>query len=241
MIPIIRLHYKLDQKLNKLASNQNQAIPVEDKDFVLNEAIIKLIKKKIGHNNIYGIGLDGFRKRYQDLESLIIDYIPVTPTKTTSPLISWSYDLTTIFDLFIPIDIYLTGNRGGCFGRIIWVESIVPHMNVPNHLKSSDECPSFAYQATFAAISSGQLIIYTGDPSGEFNAEQAFISYLRYPKKVCFGDYEDFDGNILPRVDCDLPEHLEDEILDIAVMDIALSTENQMAAEASQVRAKDNE
>lgn len=47
MIPVDSLLYKIDQKLNKLSTNEHQEIPVEDKILALNEAQIKLIKQKL--------------------------------------------------------------------------------------------------------------------------------------------------------------------------------------------------
>lgn len=47
MIPVDSLLYKIDQKLNKLSTNEHQQIQLEDKILALNEAQIKLIKQKL--------------------------------------------------------------------------------------------------------------------------------------------------------------------------------------------------
>ena len=47
MIPVDSLLYKIDQKLNKLSTNEHQQINLEDKILALNEAQIKLIKQKV--------------------------------------------------------------------------------------------------------------------------------------------------------------------------------------------------
>src|SRR6478736_7503492 len=74
MISVESLFYKIDQKLNKLASNFHQSISLEDKTLALNEAQIKLIKQKMDGNNVYKLGLDAFKKRYRDLEKFVEDY-----------------------------------------------------------------------------------------------------------------------------------------------------------------------
>ena len=75
MIPVDSLLYKIDQKLNKLSTNEHQQIPLEDKILALNEAQIKLIKQKVdGQSTISGLGLDAFKKRYEDLQSLVVTY-----------------------------------------------------------------------------------------------------------------------------------------------------------------------
>ena len=66
MIPVDSLLYKIDQKLNKLSTNEHQQIPLEDKILALNEAQIKLIKQKVdGFSTVSGRGLDAFKKRYE--------------------------------------------------------------------------------------------------------------------------------------------------------------------------------
>jgi hypothetical protein len=47
MIQIDSLLYKIDQKINKLSTNEHQQIQLEDKILALNEAQIKLIKQKV--------------------------------------------------------------------------------------------------------------------------------------------------------------------------------------------------
>ena len=75
MIPVDSLLYKIDQKLNKLSTNEHQEIPVEDKILALNEAQIKLIKQKVdGFSTVSGLGMDAFKKRYEDLQSLLQPY-----------------------------------------------------------------------------------------------------------------------------------------------------------------------
>ena len=73
MIPVDSLLYKIDQKLNKLSTNIHQQINLEDKILALNEAQIKLIKQKVdGFSVVSGMGLDAFKKRYEDLQSLVL-------------------------------------------------------------------------------------------------------------------------------------------------------------------------
>jgi hypothetical protein len=64
MIKTVSLLYKTDQRLNKLASNAHQEIPLEDKILAANEAQLKLIKQKLDGNNIFKLGFDSFKKRY---------------------------------------------------------------------------------------------------------------------------------------------------------------------------------
>ena len=75
MIPVDNLLYKIDQRLNKLASNEHQEIPLEDKILALNEAQLKLVKQKFtGISTFSKMGFGAFKKRYQDIEILLVDF-----------------------------------------------------------------------------------------------------------------------------------------------------------------------
>jgi hypothetical protein len=97
MIPVDSLLYKIDQKLNKLSTNEHQQIPLEDKILALNEAQIKLIKQKVdGFSTVSGLGLDAFKKRYEDLQRLVVNYndgqLPLT--LINSQINQWQADIT---------------------------------------------------------------------------------------------------------------------------------------------------
>ena len=75
MIPVDSLLYKIDQRLNKLSTNEHQQIQLEDKILALNEAQIKLIKQKLdGQSTVSWSWLDAFKKRYEDLQRLVVAY-----------------------------------------------------------------------------------------------------------------------------------------------------------------------
>ena len=125
MIPVDSLLYKIDQKLNKLSTNEHQQIQLEDKILALNEAQIKLIKQKVdGFSVVNGMGMDAFKKRYEDLQRLVINYnhgkLPLHIKNET--LNQWSADI----DLLDPkymfyIDSYVLADKGVCKDRQIWI------------------------------------------------------------------------------------------------------------------------
>src|SRR5262245_15284629 len=100
MILVDSLLYKIDKKLNKLSSNEHQQIQLEDKILALNEAQIKLIKQKVTGNSVSAsaMGLDSFRKRYEDLQNLIEDYdkSPLDLKETDKNIHQWEADLTLL-------------------------------------------------------------------------------------------------------------------------------------------------
>ena len=65
------LHIAIDQELQYIDSNRKDSIKPEQKDWVLNSALIQLIKNKINPNsNVKQIGFEENLKRYDDLAAL---------------------------------------------------------------------------------------------------------------------------------------------------------------------------
>lgn len=232
MIKVDELLYGIDMKLNKLSSQTHQLIPVENKLIALNEAQIRLIKKKIGLNNLYRMGFDSFKARYQDLQNLVVDYEAVVPTKTNSALDTYEFDMSKLkHKAYLPVDIYLISSKGTCKGHVVYVPRIARHGDVSTLLNNSHYKPSFAYQETFCTISDNKVIVYVDD----FTVEKVMFSYLRYPNRISKANVPFLDGTVpTTDVDCELPEHLKDEVLELAVMELGFNTSNPAANVAIQ-------
>jgi hypothetical protein len=125
MIPVDSLLYKIDQKLNKLSTNEHQQINLEDKILALNEAQIKLIKQKVdGFSVVSGLGLDSFKKRYEDLQSLVVAYndgkLPLTIKNPE--LHQWKANIHLLDPKYMfYIDSYVLADKGRCKNRKIWI------------------------------------------------------------------------------------------------------------------------
>ncbi len=221
MIRTEQLLYKINLKLNKVATESHQAIPVEDQIMALNEAQMRLIKKKVNLNNLYKIGLDGFKVRYEDLQKLIVPYKSLTATLTNEPISS--YSVQTPKDYYLPVDIIAKATKGKCKDHKIFIKRIVKHGDVTTWLNNPHYEPSFAYQETFAAVSEDKIICYTND---DFTIETINLSYLRYPKKIDFEGYIGLDNIPTVTQDCELPEYLEDELLELTIMELGINTNN---------------
>lgn len=242
MIAVDSLLYGIDLRLNKLASNAHQEIPLENKIIALNEGQIKLIKTKVDGNNIYKIGLDGFKKRYQDLQFLIENpedhsLVPVLSDKYLNKYI---VDITALSPEFMfYIDSYLIADKEECTNRVIATNAdLVKHADITLLLKDSNFSPSFEYQETIIDISSDELHVYT---DGTFTPKVLYTSYIRYPKKIDREGYINFDGTDSVNQNCELEAYLEDELLDIVVANLAMYTENIPAASSAAERQNKNE
>jgi hypothetical protein len=243
MIPVDSLLYKIDQKLNKLSSNFHQQIPLEDKILALNEAQIKLIKQKVdGFSTTSGMGMDAFKKRYEDLERLTVNYekgkLPLT---LADPLINrWAASLEQLKpEYMLYLDSYVMADKGRCKNKIIWInKDLAKHGDLQFLLLNDNYKPSFEYEETFNWISSDEISIFT---DGTFTPKDIYIMFLRYPVYIDKEGYIKFDGEPSTDVNCELELYLEDELLDLTVFNLAQYTENQSAAQSSQVRIQTNE
>jgi hypothetical protein len=243
MISVDSLLYKIDQRLNKLSTNEHQQIQLEDKILALNEAQIKLIKQKIDNiSTVSQMGLDSFKKRYEDLQSLIIAYndgeLPLTIKN--EELNQWKANLHTLEPNYMfYIDSYVLADKGICKDRKIWINrDLAKHGDLQFILNNTHYKPSFEYQETFNFLSSDEISIFT---DGTFTPTKICISYMRYPVYIDKTGYVKFDGTDSTDVDCELETYLEDELLDLTVQNLAMFTENQSAVQNAQYRIQTNE
>jgi hypothetical protein len=243
MIPVDSLLYKIDQKLNKLSTNEHQQINLEDKILALNEAQIKLIKQKVdGQNTVSGLGLDAFKKRYEDLQSLVVTYNhqPLDLTLLNAELNQWKANIHLLEPKYMfYIDSYVLADKGRCTDRKIWINrDLAKHGDIQFILNNDHYRPSFEYQETFNFISSDEISVFT---DGTFTPKQIFISYMRYPDYINKEGYIMLDGEPSFDQNCELETYLEDELLDITVQSLAMYTENMSAVQTAQMRIQTNE
>lgn len=241
MITVDSLLYKIDQRLNKLSTNDHQQIPLEDKILALNEAQIKLIKQKVdGQSTVSGLGLDAFKKRYEDLQRLVVNYKDLPLVLKNTQVWQWSANL----DLLTPkymfyIDSYVIATKGLCVDRKIWInKDLSKHGDLSLLLNNDHYKPSFEYQETFNSLSSNEMSIYT---DGTFTPTKLWVSYMRYPVYIDKAGYIKFNGTPSTNVNCELEEYLEDELLDLTVQNLAMYTENQSAVQMAAYRIQTNE
>lgn len=243
MIPVDSLLYKIDQRLNKLSTNEHQQIQLEDKILALNEAQIKLIKQKVdGFSSVSGMGMDSFKKRYEDLQSLVVPYGKgeLSLAIKNEQLNQWFANIHLLDPKYMfYIDSYVIADKGECKDRKIWInKDLAKHSDLSLLLNNEHYKPSFEYQETFNFLSSDEISIFT---DGEFIPKAIYISYMRYPVYIDKAGYTKFDGTPSADQDCELETYLEDELLDLTVQNLAMYTENSSAVQSSQIRIQTNE
>jgi hypothetical protein len=243
MIKIDSLLYKIDQRLNKLSSNAHQEIPLEDKILALNEAQISLIKTKLdGFSVPNKLGMDANKKRYEDIENLIVDYSKNTLSLVLGNPVINQYD-AKISELqpkyMFYADAYILADKGPCKDHKVWInKDLLKHGDLQFFLNNTNYAPSFEYQETFLSITGEIISIYT---DGTFTPTKLHLMYVRYPAYIDKAGYVDFDGKASVNRDSELKDYLEDELLDVAVLSLSMYTENMSAAQSAQARIMTNE
>lgn len=243
MILIDSLLYKIDQRLNKLSSNAHQQVPLEDKILALNEAQIWLIKTKLdGYSAPNKLGMDASKKRYEDIENLIIDYSKNTLSLTLGNKAINQYD-ASISKLqpkyMFYADAYFLADKGPCKDHKIWInKDLLKHGDLQFFLNNDNYKPSFEYQESFTSISGGTVSVYS---DGTFTPTKLYLMYVRYPEYIDKAGYVDFNGKASVNRNCELKDYLEDELLDKTVMNLAMYTENMSAVQSAQARIITNE
>jgi hypothetical protein len=243
MIPVDSLLYKIDQKLNKLSTNAHQQIQLEDKILALNEAQIKLIKQKVdGISVVSGLGMDAFKKRYEDLQRLVIDYNhqPLALVESDKEIHQWKSNVHQLEPKYMfYVDSYVLADKGRCKDRKIWINrDLAKHGDLQYILNNDHYKPSFEYQETFNFLASDEISIFT---DGTFTPKTINIMYMRYPQYINKTGYIMLDGLPSFDQDCELELYLEDELLDLTVQNLAMYTENAAAVQSAQFRIQTNE
>lgn len=237
MIPVDQLLYDIDLKLNKVATNDHQSIPLEDKIIALNEAQVQLIKQKLNPNNIYKLGFDAFKKRYDDLQILVTESnLSLSNDNTKTNRFSGDISLMNPTYMFY-VDGFILASKGSCKDLPLHL-ILTKHADLFTLLNNTNTSPSFEYQETLLTISNNRFEVYT---DGTFTPSILTVQYIRYPKKIDASGYVNFDGSDSVDQDCELPEYLKDELVDLAVKELAMNTENHNAVQYTQDRIINNE
>ena len=225
MIPVTLLLQRIDDKLNKNSNLVGQFIPDETKILSLNEAQIKLILSKVGPNNIYKAGLDSFKKRYQDLQKLIVDYTKLSVVANNDVFNSYSSQLSSLpSKFFLPVDSYVLADRDNCKDRQLNVAEIVKHGDLQTKFKSPHYKPSFEYEEILATIDGDVFFTYSDKT---FTINSLYLSYLRYPAYIDITGYTHLDGTPSVTTNCELEAYLESELVNLVVEELSMNTGNR--------------
>lgn len=215
------LHQEVKRKRDKIDSQSRVDLTDAEIDAALNEAIIKWTRTRYNGNNAKREGFEVTQQRIDDLSTLVIkapDRQPLlSPDYTNTGNGIYRFDLS---NLAFPYMHYLraTALVYGC--DVPYRVEIVQHDDLTYKLKDEFNKPSSKWRrvlGTFGRSDTSQersLYIYT---NGDFEVTGLYLDYLKQPNEVSLGTYNDIDGNATAKTECDLPDSVHDQIVDLAV------------------------
>ena len=221
------MHYDFKVKFNKLDSQGMRDLSVPEIDWILNESILMFVKQRFGQNNMMRSGFETLEKRFQDLKELVVkppSSAPLTPQPVPDLPGVYKISLNDLSEKFLfMIRSYSNLTKGNC--KVVADNILVQHDDLNDILKHPYYSPSFEWE-------DNSIYLYTNN---EFEINNVIIEYIKYPKRVAApslylptGSYYLPDGITLIGSDqnCELSDHTHSEIVDIAVSNAYLYTQN---------------
>jgi hypothetical protein len=209
MIKVDDLLYELDLSINRLATEDNMNVPLEDKLIFLNRAQVELIKSRIGINNIFKAGFEETRKRIDDLQVILKNWEGNFSDK----------GLYYESDVFPPdylewcrIDASALDACDGCAERPL-VIFMGNEADVALYLADENRQPSYDWATTFSTLMSNKIKIWTNN---SFSVVNPLVTYYRAPRRVVFeGCTDPYTGNTSAvDVTCEFPDNVTELMID---------------------------
>ena len=213
-------HYEVKLRANNLDSQHKKDFSPVEIDTVLNNAIDIWSEQNYSGNNLKQDGFETTQQRIDNLSSLVVKY-PEQPMLAVTSSSDGVYE----FDLAGLEYDYLHGIRAqakivDCSKKV--KVKLIQHDDLNNIIDDPFEGPSkgpfprvignFGKSSNTSTESS--LYLYTNNL---FAVDGLYLEYLKVPKKVCLGGYNDIEGNLTVRAESDLPGKYHTQIIDIAV------------------------
>ncbi len=223
---IREMHYLIKLRMDKVDSLHYDNFLSYEIDAYLNRSQIQLLNTRYNINNIYKKGFEGNQKRIEDLKHLLEHEI-LQPEIIDN--VSYRYNLDNLESkYFIHISSQVLATKGSC--KINISTDITEHDDIYQVLKDDNYKPSFEWMVVPFVFRKNYMYGYS---DVDFSLGGLEIDYLRYPRNMYFGDYEDFNGNLLVQQNSELPEHLQYELIDLTVLNIKIDIESPTTKESN--------
>jgi len=226
MASIKELHYSFKLGADRIDSLSSEDFSLAEIDWLINEAQMVFLKRRVGPNNFYKRGFENSQKRIDDLSTLVIKY-PVQPAITPT-LVEDIYEVN-LSDLLYTYFRFISGKVIATIATNCVKNIPLRHMSHDDYLLAlrdpfnspSTEFIPFNFGKSSASDTTS-IYLYPGD----YTIDEVHVEYIKYPSKVSYGNYIYIDGNTYPEATLEFPEHTHQEIIDVALEIAALNIEN---------------
>ena len=204
------MHYDFKRKFNKIDSQKNRNLLVPEIDWLLNEAAELFVKKIANPKTENGLGFESSQRIIDDIKSIVN---PGTWLPVTNNIIGLPSD----YLYFVRCRVKLSKKNCKDQEAVLYIRE---HRDLFE--ESTFYNGNFEWREVNGVYTQQGIQSYT---DGTFTIDQAKLTYIR--KWPYFHNAQDFTGGsyqnlsgvaLTGTVQCDLPEHVHREIVDIAVM-----------------------
>jgi len=202
-------HHEFKLKLNKVDSQQYSNFQIPDIDYMFNEAILIFIKLVAEPRYKNHLGFETTQRSIDDIRPIVKNDYPITTIVNNVATLPTDY--------MFYLRSYALVTKGKCLNKRCRV-FIRQHDDMFE--ESAFDKSNFEWRFQNALFTKDGLKFY---PDGV--VDKIYLSYLKKPEYVhAAGDYSNsgykkLDGTVLTGYkNCELPDHLHSEIIDIAVL-----------------------
>jgi hypothetical protein len=214
-------HYAFDLHLDRISTNVKPDLNAAEKDWFLKEAQLLLIKRMFSTPRR---SFETSERRIQDLSTLVIKG-PLQPP--IIPVLNSGVAEVPLSQTAFPF-LFLVSAQAKISVPCIKVLPLkfTQHDDLTEVLRDPFNSPSLEflpYNVGRATNSNEQsLYIYPGTTT----IDEVYPEYVRRPKDPSLGTYVYLDGITYPAQDLEVPEHLQAEVIDLAVHLASLATQS---------------
>lgn len=216
---IKEMHYDYKQKLNKIDSQKYRELKIPEIDWKLAEAqelIVKMIAQPRFRSEF---GFEIGQRTIDDIRTIVLDQKPseyIVPTKYDDS----SYIVALPDDYWFLVKIKVIASKGNCKNVLLYDSKAVQHDD--NVESSVFNKSSFEWRIANYRYNKEGIRVFTDTT---FTIDKVGLEYLIRPKPMynaedwADGSYKTLNGEIYTGTkDCELPEGIHREIVDLAVM-----------------------
>lgn len=210
------MHYDFRKRLNKIDSAQNRNLTIPEVDRVLNEAANMFVKSIANPRFAKEVGLEMNQRTIEDLRTIIVD--SYTLAATTVNNIDYFVTLPTNYLFYVNSKVIAA--KTSCTNSATC--DVIVRKHAEEHRSSPFDESSFEWREVNIHFVGNQIRIFT---DGTFSVTSLVLDYLR--KMAYMHNAQDFQlaGYVLPdgtsltgSQNCELPEEVHSEIVDLAVL-----------------------
>lgn len=225
------LQLKIQQRLNKLASNDYDNIECWQIVEAFNKGQIDWVRRQLHGGNAYKEGDEHSTFRIDDLQPLMMQ-IPLKGSAKTEYFETGL--LPTGFMKFKRVS--TKARKGDCPDRTLIVYEAEEH-NADILLDDDNTKPSFEWGETFCTRIGNRIRIYTG---GDFTIIKPTLTYYRLPFPITIEGCVDENGFVTSDTPCEFKDDIVEILIGECVSILAGDMDNQAVEQRSSARVEKN-